>query len=72
MEHHVVTTVSISASMAFADRLAVTINWILMLNWTNAVFAMVIMTHVMILLAISDPNKSNVQKNTVKHRITIM
>lgn len=72
MEHHAVTKAFINALMAFADRLAVTINWILMLNWINAVFAMVTMIHAMILLAISDPNKSNEQKNTAKHSITIM
>lgn len=58
--------------MAFADQLAVTINWIRMLNWISAAFAMVIMIHATISSAIFDPNKSNEQKNTVKRRITTM
>lgn len=72
MAHHVVTKVSINVLMAFVDRLAVTTNWIPMLNWINAEFAMAIMVHAMILLAISDPNKLKLQNNTAKHRITTM
>lgn len=72
MVHRVVTKALINASMAFADRLVVTINWILTLNWINVVFATVIMIHAMILSAISDPNKSNEQKSTVKRHTTIM
>lgn len=39
MEHLVAGTASINASMAYAGRLVVIMNWAQIKNWINAVFA---------------------------------